>query len=488
MDENALAIASSSPAAMAHIATEGRWKPFEHLLKVDDYLLRVAANEIDRLIIELPIRHGKSELVSHYFPAWWLGSKPNDQVMVLGYGDTFARNWGRKARDTLAEIGPRIFGVNVSGSSAAADWWHIEGHVGTMLAAGIGGQITGKGADIMIIDDPVKNQEEAMSQNARDKLWEWWQATSASRLQPGGRVVLVMARWHEDDLAGRLREEERWEVLRLPALAEANDMLGRAEGEALCPEMYDKEALLDKKKEMGGFWFAALLQQAPAPAEGLLFKRADFRYWRAAIEEDGEPVVFVLGDVDGETPKYVHASTLVKFQTCDVAASDKTTSDWTVVSTWGATPERDLILLDVQRQHFETLQVSKFLDEQNDKHNRPPMWIETFGAGKIPHKELKRKGRPVRELTPEQGTQIDKTQRALEAITAVGEHRIFFPKTAPFLDAFENELTIFPGGHDDQVDTLSYAVRLLPTVASVQTVRTPVKNATTTGGIMARRF
>lgn len=430
-----------------------------------------------------------SELVSHYYPAWWLGRKPSDQIMLCSYNDNFARAWGRKARDTLAEVGPRVFGVAVAEQPAAADWWFLAGHTGVMAAAGVGGAITGKGADLLIIDDPVKNAEEAASEVYRDKVWEWWSSTAKTRLQPGGKVVLVMARWHEDDLSGRIQSNqgsyEPWTVLRLPALAEEKDPMGRELGEALCPEMWPQHVLEGVKAE-NPYVFSALYQQSPAPAEGLIFKREDFRHWEP-VQDDDAPLVYRLKGAEGERTRQVRASSCVIFQTADIAASKKDTADWTVITTWAATPGKDLILLDSERQHFETLHVAEFLARVNDKHDNPPLWFEIFGAGDVPFKQLALKGYPVRKLEIAQGTRNDKIARAASAIAAYGRHQIFHPQGGDFIAAFEEELAMFPTGHDDQVDTVSYAARLLPTVCVQQKVRQP-KSTTITGNIASRRW
>lgn len=486
-------IAAASPAGLAHVTSEGRWKPFDHLLKVDQYLMKVAAGDINRLIIEIPVRHGKSELVSHYFPAWWLGQKPRDQVMLCSYNDNFARGWGRKARDTLSEVGPRVFGVAVAEQPAAADYWFVSQYGGVMAAAGVGGAITGKGADLLLIDDPVKNAEEANSEVYRDKVWDWWSSTAKTRLQPGGKVILVMARWHEDDLSGRIQASqgsmEPWTVLRLPALAEADDPMGRAEGDALCPEMWPKNVLEGVRAE-NPYVFAALYQQSPAPAEGLIFKREDFRYWVPFVEENGEIAVFKLKGREGEPDKFVTRESCRIFQTADIAASKKTTADWTVVSTWLATPTKELILLHSERQHFETLHVADFLKRANDEQGNPPLWFEIFGAGDVPYKQLSRSGYPVRKLKAEQGTRNDKIARAGSAIAAYERHAVFHPQGGvgrEFIKEFEEELATFPAGHDDQVDTVAYAAKLLPTVSTAQRIRTP-RHETITGDVMRRSF
>ena len=185
-------------------------------------------------MVTLPPRHGKSQLISQYFPAWYLGTFPDRRTILTSYEAGFAAGWGRRARDVLEEFGPEVFEVSVREDSSAADRWDINGHVGGMITAGVGGAITGRGADLLIIDDPVKNSEDAASKTMRDKAWEWYQSTAYTRLEPGGAIILVMTRWNEDDLAGRILKEsqtggEKWEVMNLPAIAEEG-IIGLAAG------------------------------------------------------------------------------------------------------------------------------------------------------------------------------------------------------------------------------------------------------------------
>lgn len=456
-------IAAASPAAFAFVTGQNKWLPFEHLLLMDEYIMKVAAGDIDRLIISSSVRHGKSELVSHHLPAWWLGRNPDDQIILASYEAKFAASWGRKARDTLNEYGPQVFGVSVAESPAAADWWYVKDHHGVMVCAGMRGGITGKGANLLIIDDPIKDAEQASSAVYRQKVWDWWQATASSRLQPNGKVIVIMARWHEDDLVGRLQTEQgdRWTILNIPAIAEENDPMHRKVGEALCPEMYDIKALNAKKKELGQYWFASLYQQKPSPAEGLLFKRRNFRYWSKL--ETNDILFYILRD--GDNTRRYDAGYLTLFQTVDVAGSESKKADWTVVATWGLTPNKDLLLLEVVRQKFQTKEVTQFLKDQNDKHNGIPMWIETFGAGAVPYKELQEDGYPVRTLKAEQGTQQKKWIRAQAAAATYERHAVFHPLEASWLGDYEEELVSFnTGTYDDQVDVTSYATKLLPTM------------------------
>lgn len=198
-------------------------------------------------------------------------------MILAAYGADFAKTWGGKVRDILEEHGERYFGIRIRHDARAADEWLIEGHEGGMTTCGIGGPITGRGADLLLIDDPVKNAEEALSPATRQKHWDWYASTADTRLEPGGSVALTMTPWHEDDLGGRIlaSEPDLWDVLRLPALAEENDPLGRKEGEALWPERY-AVSFFERKRKQDPFWFDALYQCRPRPRDGGIFKVAWF--------------------------------------------------------------------------------------------------------------------------------------------------------------------------------------------------------------------
>lgn len=458
--------------------------PYEHLILLNDYLLRVEAGLIDRLIVTMPPRHGKSELISRYLPAWYLGRHPDRQVILVCYGKELAEDHGNAARMLLAEWGPRIFGVTVT--DTAAGRWRVDNHTGLMLSRPRRGEITGRGAHLLIVDDPIKDELEAQSELIRERLWTWWQSTASTRLQLMGgstAAILVQTRWHEDDLAGRLQQTGRWTTLNLPALAEEDDLMGRRPGEALCPELIDLARVGDRegydeiKAEKGAYFFAAMYQQRPAPAEGVMFKRKDFRYYETAELRVGhyEHLVFVLhtgrtvenedGSIE-EVLERVDASDCVFFQTVDTAMSDDEMADWTVVSTWAATSDRRLLLLDVKRRHFEDQALDTFLMAANDEHDRCRMYVErAVGTGRKPLHALANAGYPVSEVPEEAGTRLKKVARAHVAVAAYERHAVFHPRQALWLSDFEEELVAFPNAkHDDQVDTVSYAARLLPTV------------------------
>lgn len=263
-----------SPAALGQVAWGARWMDSPHLQLLDRALEDLAARKFQRLMVMMPPRHGKSVLVSQFFPAWYLGTHPDHRVILAGYEAGFARAWGRKARDILLDHGRRSFGVSVRADTAAAHHWELAGRFGGMVTAGVGGPITGRGADLLIIDDPIKNAEQAMSETHREKVWQWWTSTAMTRLEPDGVAVLVQTRWHNDDLAGRIEQqqaEEPWHIIRLAAVAEARDPLGRKPGQPLWPQRFDAGRLAQVRAAMPAYWWQSLYQQQPSGHEGALW-------------------------------------------------------------------------------------------------------------------------------------------------------------------------------------------------------------------------
>jgi predicted phage terminase large subunit-like protein len=227
----------------------------------------------------MPPRHGKSFLCSQYFPAWYLGRHPDHRVILASYAGTFARSWGERARNVLVEYGPSVFGIDVKAQFNRPDDWRIVGHHGRMQSVGMTGGITGRGADLLIIDDPIKDALEAASEIYRERAWNWYSATARSRLEPGGIVVVIQTRWHQDDLIGQLRRQEDvggepWTSLTLPAICEdpSADPLHRPVGTPLWPDRYDAAQLTAIRETIPDHWWNALYQQRPTPPGGALAK------------------------------------------------------------------------------------------------------------------------------------------------------------------------------------------------------------------------
>ena len=259
-----------TPGIFAQRASGGRWRMARHLATIDDAIVDTIMEVTEPiLVIEAPPRHGKSELISRYLPAWYLGLFPERRVMLVGYAASFARSWGRKARSLLADHGRDSFGVEVDVRVRAAADWGLQGHEGGMVTAGVGGPLTGRGANLLIIDDPIKNAEQAQSAAIRENHWDWWQTTASTRIEPGGCAIIIATRWNEDDLSGRLikaaAEGDGFPVrrLRLPAIAEIDDPLGRDPGEALWPERWPIESLEKLRLTKDAHWWQALYQQRP---------------------------------------------------------------------------------------------------------------------------------------------------------------------------------------------------------------------------------
>lgn len=390
-------------------------------------------------MVFMPPRHGKSEFISRYSTAWILGKFPDTRIILASYEADFAATWGRKARDLLEEHGPSLFGIRVSGKSSAANRWDIEGHEGGMVTAGVNGPITGKGADIGIIDDPVKNDQEAMSVTYQERTYEWYKSTFRTRLQRDGAIILIMTRWHENDLAGKLlaaQEEdgEKWEVVNLPAIAEEEDLLGRDPGQPLCSDLFTKEALGSIEKAIGSFWWASLYQQRPSPAEGGILKRSWWQYYRQTPDRFDEVI-----------------------QSWDMAFKDTKTADFVVGQVWGR-KGADKYLLDQVRGRMDfpaTVQAVRSLSAKWPQARNK--LVEDKANGPAVIATLKNEIPGLIAVNPE-GGKVVRAQAASPDIEA-GNVYLPNPSVAPWVHDFIEECAAFPNGaNDDQVDAMTQAL------------------------------
>jgi predicted phage terminase large subunit-like protein len=416
---------------------------------LNEKLLDVAEGRCTRLIITMPPRHGKSECTSKYFPAWYLGVYPHKRVILASYAAEFAEEWGGKARDLLEYHGERLFGITIKHNSKAAARWVISDAEGGMQTCGVGGPLTGKGADLLIIDDPVKNAEEANSEVIRQKTWEWFTSTAYTRLEPGGAAIIIQTRWHEDDLTGRVLTHaketgDRWELINFPAIAEPGDELGRKPGEPLWPGRYDLPALAERKRMLGSYQFSALYQQSPVPPEGALFKREWFRYYTL----DGD--FYRLGS-GGGLVRGIHCR---RFGTMDLAFSLKKEADYTVICAWAVTPKADLLLLDMVRARMDAPEFPKQIKRMVEEHGLDYLGIEKMlGTSMVAH-GVRQDGLAIRMLIADK----DKITRSLPAQIRMENGQVYMPLTHPDRETIEHELMTFPHGtHDDIVDNFSYA-------------------------------
>ncbi len=420
-----------------------------HLDVLDRALQDVSEGRIKRLIVTMPPRHGKSERVSKKFPAWHLGRNPDDEIILASYSIDLARDHSRIARDTL-EKHADVFGVMLDSDRKSAESWGIEGHRGGLNAAGVGGPITGRGAKIGIIDDPVKNEEEAHSEAIREKIWKWYLSTFYTRLTPDGRVIIVMTRWHEDDLVGRLlakeREEiengthtgERWTVINFPAIAEENDALGRKPGEPLWPEYgFDLVRLEQIKKDVGSYVFNALYQQRPSAQEGAMLKRHWWRYYDT-------------------NPRQMQFDEMIQSWDCTFKDSDG--SDFVVGQVWGRIGA-DVYLVDQIRDRMDITATMRAIENMTAKWpNARLKMIEDKANGPAIISMLQRKIGGMLAVKPTES----KIARASAVSPYIEAGNVYLPRNRPWVDEFIDECANFPhGANDDQVDAMTQALKRL---------------------------
>jgi predicted phage terminase large subunit-like protein len=402
-------------------------------------LQRVERREIDRLMIFCPPRHGKSELVSKRFPAWYLGRHPDHQFICASYGQDLASSFGREARNIVgSEEYGRIFPLaKLAADSSAMNRWH-NASGGVYVAAGVGGPVTGKGADILSIDDPFKDRMEANSETTREAVWDWYASTAYTRLMPGGAVILTMTRWHPDDLAGRLLEAQetggdRWEVLNLPAINE--------DGTALWPERYSRDTLNRIRGAIGELEWAALYDQKPTLAEGALFKVGLIGTLTAAPA--GGAVV----------------------RAWDLAATEQVGTrdpDWTVGVKMQRTPDGRYVVQDIMRLRGGPDEVEATIvntARQDGYGVRIGIAQDPGQAGKTQIAYLTRK---LAGFTVESGPETgDKATRAAPYTSQVNVGNVSVVE-AKWNKAYLDELRAFPGGtKDDQVDASSRAFSMV---------------------------
>lgn len=440
----------ANPARLAEHLSGGRYVAAPHHEILSDLIVRATMDGDVRAIVAMPPRHGKSYMVSYYGPVWVLSQNPESRIVIASYASDFAMSWGRRIRDCITEHAKEL-GVSVADDSKAANRWHTGKGEGGVVTAGIAGQITGKGVDLLIIDDPIKNAEEAMSEVKRETAWRFWTDTAHSRMEDKASVIVTMTRWHEDDLVGRLIDDGGWEVISLPALAEDDDPLGRKRGEALWPDHYAADCKKFLEVQRYNRTWASLYQQRPAPEEGAMFKREHFRSWT------DDETHYHLPQPDGSV-KYLPKSQTWIAQTCDTAFKTGTENDYTVVLTF-AYGQGSIIILDVMRDRLEVPDQWPMLVRQRERW--PDLLcqaVEDRGSGTGLIQEAERTGYPLKPLKPD----VDKTIRAVPLAIAYESGNVYHPRRAHWLGDFESELLVFnAGAHDDQVDCAAYAALLV---------------------------
>lgn len=294
------------------IITKRDYRPSWHHEELGEGLELVEQGKIKRLIIQMPPRHGKSQLATINFPAWYLGRNPDKEIITASYSGELATDFGSRTRDLVAsEIYQMMFDTRLKEDTKSKGHWMTQ-KGGSYISVGVGGAITGRGADILIIDDPFKNREEADSEVIREKVWNWYISTAYTRLSTNGAVVIIATRWHLDDLIGRVLKQEQeggeeWYMISFPAIATEKEE-HRKQSEALWPQKYDLQTLENIKRTIGPYEWAALYQQNPVLTESAEFKRE----W-----------------IDYRTEQEVKAMDTRNYLTIDPAMSEKASADYT---------------------------------------------------------------------------------------------------------------------------------------------------------------
>ncbi len=413
-----------------------------HLKILDDAIVEEVARPNGRLILIGPPRHGKSRLASVYTPTWFLGNNPHGSAILATYSGNFAAGFGGKARDVMRELGPSVFGTGPIGRDAAS-WWDLAQEGGTMWSAGVGGPIEGKGGGLLVVDDPYETEEEANSPVYREKKWDWMLSTLMNRAEPGATVILMMHRWHEDDMVGRFEElmktpgADRWRIVRLPALAEDQPAPDdwREPGEALWPWRYPRERLLGIKATIGGYRFDSIWQGTPAPPEGGLVNPAWWNYWTELPEMD----------------EWI--------QSWDLKFSDKVTPSFVVGGLWGRKGP-DKYLVDLRRGHWGFMAT---LDTMRAFMKKHPMTdevlVEEKANGAAVIATLRQEISGVIPWDPKGS----KPSRARAVVPQIESGNVYLPDPRipgkEWVEDYLREWRFFPhGAHSDQVDMTSQAL------------------------------
>ncbi len=438
-------LARRNYAAWLRLTGGPMWIP----TRFSDFLAREAqafleadtGNAYDILVLETPPQHGKSMTLTEALPGWVLLRAPETRVILASYNEESAERFARRNREKIVRWGPVLTGVTPGGVNRATEY-ELAGHRGRLISRGIMSGITGNAADLLIIDDPVKNREEADSPTYRNKLWGEWLNSLKSRLAAGAKVIVIMTPWHEDDLAARiLRTERNVRLIRLPVEAEASDAMGRTPGEALCPELGKDAVWLAQFREAylndpagGQRAWLALYQCRPRAERGNLIRRDWWKFYDKTPDAFGSCCVSV-----------------------DAAFKGGEDNDFVAVTVWGRLGN-DYYLLECVNRHLDFIGT---LAAIRDARKRYP-------AARAVLIEDKANGSAILDVLGREMFCIpveprgDKRSRVYGASPAIESGHVYLPASAPWLEEYLDQWTAFPSGrHDDMVDSSTQALHWL---------------------------
>ena len=404
---------------------------------------RVAKGELKRLIVNMPPRHTKSEFASYLLPAWFLGQYPDKKIIQTAHTAELSGGFGRKVRNVVNdEDFKKVFpDLSLRADSKAAGRWNTS-KGGEYFAIGVGGAVTGKGADLLIIDDPHSEQEgQSLDPAVFDKTYDWYTSGPRQRLQPGGSIIIVMTRWHKRDLTGKIikasvqrKGMDEWEVIEFPAILPS--------GNALWPEFWSQKELIALRDELPASKWSAQYQQDPTSEEGALVKR---EWWRIWEQDNPPPCEFII-------------------QSWDTAFLKTQRADYSACTTWGVfyRPDDDgasqpnIILLDSYKERLEFPELKKTAMEFYNNWQPDACVVEAKAAGTPLVFELRAMGIPVSEYTPSRGN--DKVARVNAVADMFASGVVWCPETR-FSERVIEEFAAFPmGEHDDLVDSSTQAL------------------------------
>ena len=410
----------------------------KHHKEISKKLERVAKGDLKRLIINMPPRHSKSELASYLMPAWFLGRNPKLKIIQATHNTELAVRFGRKVRDLIdsEEYGHIFPKTDLKADSKAAGRWETSVG-GEYFAAGVGAAVTGRGADLFIIDDPHSEQD-ALSEGRLEEAFEWYTSGPRQRLQPGGSIIVVMTRWGLRDLTGRLIKAQasdvladQWEVVEFPAILPNN--------KALWPEFWKLDDLLRVKASLPVGKWTAQWQQMPTAEEGAIVKKDWWKIWKKK-----------------EIPELDYI-----IQSYDTAFSKKETADYSAITTWGVfkseeTGADNIILMDARRGRWNFPELKAVATEENEYWSPDMIIVEAKASGMPLTDELRRAGIPVMNYTPAKGR--DKVTR-MHTVAPLFEAGMVWAPEKKFAEEVIDECMAFPNGeHDDFVDSMTMAL------------------------------
>ena len=435
--------ATNSFMSFAHHVYENFIEGAHHRV-IAQKLEAVARGEIKRLIINMPPRHSKSEFASFLMPAWFLGRNPKLKIIQATHNTELAVRFGRKVRDLIDDPAYKeIFPSTVlkEDNKGAGKWGTNKG--GEYFAAGVGAAVTGRGADLFIIDDPHSEQD-ALSETAFDHAYEWYTSGPRQRLQPGGAIILVMTRWGKKDLTGRLLSNQsadpmsdQWEVVEFPAILPS--------GNPLWPEFWDKDALLSIKASLPVQKWSAQWQQQPTSSGSAIIRK---EWWRMWDKEKIPPLKYII-------------------QAYDTAFSKKETADYSAITTWGVFEpdegdKEGLILLDAQRGRWNFPELKEVAFEEYNYWEPDMVIIEAKATGKPLIDELRLRGIPALGFSPGRragGGGVDKITRMHMVSPLFEAGLVWAPEDKRFAEEVVEEVAAFPNGdHDDFCDSMTLAL------------------------------